>query len=36
MVQPEADCAATLATLERKQSSFEVKMPHLALKSVEG
>ena len=35
-VRQEADCAAASATLERKQSSFEVKTPHLAVESVEG
>ena len=33
-VWQKADSAATLATLERKWSSFEVKMAHLALESI--
>ena len=34
-VRQEADRAATSMTLERKQSGFEIKTPHLALESVE-
>ena len=35
MVRSRAARAATLSTLERKQSGFEAKTPHLALKCVE-
>ena len=34
-VRSRAARAATLSSLERKQSSFEAKTPHLALKGVE-
>ena len=34
-VQQEADRVATLTTLKRKWNGFEVKMPHLALESIE-
>ena len=34
-VQSRAARTATLSTLERKRSSFEAKMPHLALEGVE-
>ena len=34
-VLPNAARATTLSTLERKRSTFEVKMPHLALEGVE-
>ena len=35
VVQQEADRATTLTTLKRKWNGFEVKMPHLALESIE-